>query len=518
MLRIENIKVFEELNKEDLLKKCLSKAKVDQKDVTSFRIARKSIDARKKEEIFYNYSIDIEVKDENKYKFLKKISDDVLELNNNVKRNSSLRPVVIGSGPAGLFCAKYLAENGAKPILIEQGKKVEDRIKDVELFRTKGILNTKSNVQFGEGGAGTFSDGKLTSGINSPLCRKVLRDFVTFGGPEEIEYVNKPHIGTDKLVEIVKNIREYIIDKGGDVFFEEKFIDFEEENGKIISCITDKRKIETDCIVLAVGHSARDTFEMLYNKNIKMEKKNFSVGVRIEHKQQLINEAQYGNFTKLKLPPAEYKMAYHNDKTGRSCYTFCMCPGGEVIASSSEEGTIVTNGMSKFARDKENANSALLVNVTPDDFKGDSPLEGMYFQKEIEQKAFKIGGENYNAPCQRLGDFLNIQGESKEVIPSYVPGVKYTSISEIFPKYVVDTLKEGIIYFDKRIKGFASPGAIITAPETRSSSPVKVLRNEKYESVSVEGLFPCGEGPGHAGGIMSAAVDGINVAIKILEA
>ena len=516
MLRIENIKVKEELNKESLLPIACKKARVNIKDVKASRIFKKSIDARNKDNIFFNYALDIMLEDESKYPFLKKVDNDLEDLNIAINRKSSFSPVVIGSGPAGLFCSLYLARNGAKPILIEQGKEVSQRIKDVNDFREKGILNSRSNVQFGEGGAGTFSDGKLTTGISSKLCRRVLHDFVSFGGPEELEYINKPHIGTDKLVEIVKNIREEIIKNGGTVCFEEKFIGFESKDGKIISCITDKRKIETDCIVLAIGHSARDTFEMLKENGIKMEKKNFSVGVRIEHKQALINEAQYGKNPKLKLPPAEYKLVYHDEKTGRSCYTFCMCPGGEVIASSSEEGTIVTNGMSGFARDKENANSALLVNVTPDDFKGESPLEGMYFQKEIEQKAFEIGGKNYHAPCQRLSSFLNKE-TIETVNPTYMPGITETDISGIFPDYVVNTLRDGILYFDTKIKGFADGGAILTAPETRSSSPVKIVRNDKFMSESMYGLYPCGEGPGYAGGIMSAAVDGINVAIKILE-
>lgn len=397
----------------------------------------------------------------------------------------------------GLFAALILVYNGIKPIIIEQGKKVEERIKDVEEFIKTGNLNVNSNIQFGEGGAGTFSDGKLTTGINDPLCKIVLDEFVKFGAPEQIKYVNKPHIGTDNLVNVIGNMRDYIIKKGGEFLFNEKVVDFKFEYNKIKSVITDKREIETDTAVLAIGHSARDTFEMLYKKNVKMEKKNFSVGVRIEHKQKMINESQYGNKSKLRLPVAEYKLAYHNKETGRSCYSFCMCPGGYVMASSSEEETIVTNGMSKFARDGENANSAILVNVTPDDFKGDSPLEGMYFQKDLEHRAFVLGGSNYYAPVQKLKDFFeNRKTENLgEIKPTYEPGVTMSNLNEILPDFVASTLKEGIVYFDTKIKGFANDDAILTGVETRSSSPVKILRKENLMSCSVEGLYPCGEGP-----------------------
>ena len=517
MLRLENIRIRKELNINEILSLALKKYRVNPNDITNFHIFKKSIDARKKEDISYVYTLDVEVKDEGKYSNIKKVDSTYNGIAEkiDVKRVSKLNPVIVGSGPAGLFCAKYLVDNGIKPIVIEQGKKVEERIKDVGLFREKGILNPKSNVQFGEGGAGTFSDGKLTSGISSKYSQYVLKDFVSFGAPEEIAYINKPHIGTDNLVSIVKNMRDYIIDNGGEVSFEEKFLSFESENGKVVAAITDKRRIETDCIVLAIGHSARDTFEMLHEKDIKMEKKTFSCGVRIEHKQELINKAQFGDKTNLRLPPADYKMAYHNEKTKRSCYTFCMCPGGEVIASSSEEGTIVTNGMSSFKRDKENANSAVLVNVTPEDFKGESPLEGMYFQRDIEKKAYEMGGGGYIAPCQRLESFLNTE-TINEVKASYMPGVKEVDLNELFPKFITETLKEGILYFDTKIKGFADGGAILTAPETRSSSPISMPRDEKLMSVNMYGLYPCGEGPGHAGGIMSAAVDGIKVAYEIM--
>ena len=578
-VRLENIKIRQDLQNEEIAKIAYTKFNIMQEYVSDYKIVKKSIDARDKNDIFYNYSVIVFLKDNFKIDKLLKNKNAVLieekadtKAENNVKTSYSKnnkRPVIIGAGPAGLFCALTLIENGVKPIIVEQGKTVEERQKDVELFLKERILNTCSNVQFGEGGAGTFSDGKLTTNLHSPLCREVIDTFVKFGAPEEISYINKPHIGTDNLVNIVANIRKYIENNGGKFLFGTKAEDFEIENNQIKAVLVSRKnntneaeskqtnfndyhenaipnkslstnnvancqddvkinqtkskqaneqfeKIETNAVVLAIGHSSRDMFKTLYEKHIEMEKKNFSVGVRIEHKQQMINESQYGKNPKLKLPPAEYKLAYHGED--RSCYTFCMCPGGTVMASSSEKGTIVTNGMSTFARDGENANSAVLVNVTPEDFKGDSPLEGMYFQQELEEKAFKLGGSNYNAPIQRVEDFLNNRKSTfiGEVKPTYKPGVTLANLQEILPEFVVKTLKEGLLYFDKKIEGFASKDAILTGVETRSSSPVTIKRNEQ-KMASVYGMYPCGEGAGYAGGIMSAAVDGIKVANAMLE-
>lgn len=561
-VRLENIKIRQDLSNDEVAKIAYTKFNIPQESVTDYKIVKKSIDARDKNDIFYNYSIVVFLKENFKVsKLLKNKNASLIEqeqkqktaMPNNLKENNK-RTVIIGAGPAGLFCALTLIENGVKPIIIEQGKTVEERQKDVELFLKERILNTCSNVQFGEGGAGTFSDGKLTTNLHSPLCRDVIDTFVKFGAPEEISYINKPHIGTDNLIKIVANIRKYIENNGGEFMFGTKAVDFEIENNQVKSVIVTKMqeqknkpsnscnyeicniitekpqehiiqsrannakeriRIETDTVVLAIGHSSRDMFKKLYEKHVEMEKKNFSVGVRIEHKQQMINESQYGKNPKLKLPPAEYKLAYHGED--RSCYTFCMCPGGTVMASSSEEGTIVTNGMSTFARDGENANSAVLVNITPEDFKGDSPLEGMYFQQELEEKAFKLGGSNYNAPIQRVEDFLNNRKSTfiGEVKPTYKPGVTLANLQEILPDFVTKTLKEGLIYFDKKIADFASADAILTGVETRSSSPVTIKRNEQ-KMASVQGMYPCGEGAGYAGGIMSAAVDGIKVANAIL--
>ena len=513
MIKITNIKIRADLSDDELFEKIYKKYKINKNDVTERRIIKKSIDARNKADIFYNYSVELECKNENKIKNVQIVKKEE-PFKIIVNRKSSKRPVIIGAGPAGLFSALTLAQNGIKPIIIEQGKTVDERKKDVEEFQKTGKLNTLSNVQFGEGGAGTFSDGKLTSGIHNPLCKIVLKEFYNFGAPEQILYINKPHIGTDNLINIIRNMRNEIIKLGGEFLFNEKVTDFEFKNSKVTAVICSKR-IETDTVILAIGHSARSTFEKLYEKGVKMEKKNFSIGVRIEHKQSMINKSQYGEITKLKLPPAEYKMAYHGEN--RSCYTFCMCPGGTVIASSSEPGTIVTNGMSVYARNGENANSAVLVNVTPNDFKGESQLEGMYFQKDLEQKAFKLGGSNYNAPIQRFEDFENNEKSTHigEIKPTYKPGVTLSNLNEILPDFISKTLIEGIKYFDKSIKGFAHPDAILTGVETRSSSPVQITRNENKQS-NIKGLYPCGEGAGYAGGIMSAAVDGIKCAIAVL--
>ena len=512
--RLENIKIRQDISDKDALKIACNKYHVQIQEIIDYRIYKKSIDARNKDDVHYNYTID--VKNCKKIKNLKSIKINKFNLHTiETNRKSTYKPIIVGSGPAGLFCALVLVYNGIDPIIIERGKKVEERQKDVEQFWKTGKLNTSSNAQFGEGGAGTFSDGKLNTGTHNPLCRNVLDEFVKYGAPEQILYENKPHIGTDNLIKIVANMRNEIIRLGGEFLFEETVTDIDIKENKI-NAVRCSKNIETDTAVFSIGHSARDTFEMLYKKGLKMEKKNFSVGVRIEHKQEMINKSQYGIKTKLKLPAADYKLVYHGKE--RSCYTFCMCPGGQVVATSSEEGTIVTNGMSKFARSGENANSAVLVNVTPEDFKGDSPLEGVYFQKELEEKAFKLGGSNYYAPVQRVEDFIANRKTTEfgDVKPTYLPGVTKSNLNEILPDFVAETLKEGIQYFDKKIKGFANHDSILTGVETRSSSPVKIVRDDNYMS-NIKGIYPCGEGAGYAGGIMTAAVDGINCAIAILN-
>lgn len=513
MLRIDEFKVFENISEEEVINRMYKKYHIDKKDVVNTVIVKKSIDSRNKSQIHFSYSFNIEVKDENKYPKIKKINVERLVFENH--RVSECQPIIVGSGPAGLFCALTLIDQGIKPIIIEQGDKIEDRIKRVEAHRNgKQEVCVSSNVQFGEGGAGTFSDGKLTTSVNSIYIRNVLEIFHKFGAPKEILYLSKPHIGTDNLVNIMVNIRKYIESKGGKYYFNTKFIDYEKIDDKI-KLICDKCSFVTDTVVLAIGHSARDTFELLKKKKVDLSRKNFSVGVRIEHLQKDINFAQYGD-CKLDLPAAEYKLAYHGKE--RDCYSFCMCPGGYVMASSSENDAIVTNGMSYFARDGINSNAALLVNIKTDDFNGDDPLAGVYFQRELEHKAYILGGSNGYAPVQRFIDFLNgVKTEDiGKIIPTYKPGYTLSDLNSLFPNFISSTLKEGILYFDKRIKGFACDDAILTAVESRSSSPVIIKRDEHF-MMSQKGFYPCGEGAGYAGGITTAAIDGIKVALKIME-
>ena len=460
MFKISNLKIREDLSDYEVFKIAIKKNKIDENDILEWYISKKSIDARKKEDIYYNYSINLNIKNKQKYKFLEEIKDFEMP-HINIKNTFTNPPIIIGAGPAGLFSALILIQNNIAPILIEQGEKVEERCETVNHFVQRGELNQYSNVQFGEGGAGTFSDGKLTTGIHSPFCKKVLQEFVNFGAPKEILYLSKPHLGTDNLVNIVKNIRKYIISQGGIFLFNTKAIDFEISNNKIKSVITKniktltEDKINTDSVILAIGHSSRDTFEKLYERGFLMKKKNFSVGVRIEHLQNSINKAQYGLNPKLHLPPADYKLTYHSPN-GRTCYTFCMCPGGRVIASSSEKNTIVTNGMSNYLRNETNANSAVLVSVTPDDFSDSNVLSGINFQKELEKKAFKLGGSNYFAPIQRLEDFINNQKSEfiGKIVPSYTPGTTLSNLNEILPLFISETLKKGIRFFDTKLKRF----------------------------------------------------------------
>ena len=525
MIRISNIKIKNDLSEEEILAITIKKYGISKNAIKDWHISKKSIDARKKDDVHYSYSLDIDLKGEEKllkFKNISKIKEISLPTFQ-IKMNKSIKPIIIGAGPAGLFSALYFVKNGYKPMIIEQGDMVDKRAKIVDEFIKFGNLNPHSNVQFGEGGAGTFSDGKLTTGINSPYIKTVLKEFIKFGAPEQILYLTKPHIGTDNLIKIIKNMREYIISRGGKFLFNTKFIDFETNNNSIskISVLhldtNIIEEIDTSVLILAIGHSSRDTFQKIYEKGILLEPKNFSVGVRIEHLQSEINKAQYGNITKLKLPAADYKLAYHSP-SGRSCYTFCMCPGGTVMPSSSEKNTIVTNGMSYYARDGKNANSAVLVNVTPSDFANNSPLAGIYFQENLEKKAFELGGANYFAPVQRFEDFY--KNRKSEFIgsiePSYKPGYTLSNLNDIMPEFVSSTLREGIIYFNTKLKGFANPDSILTGMETRSSSPVRILRNEKLVS-NINGIYPCGEGAGYAGGIMSAAVDGIKCAIAAIS-
>ncbi|MCX7714833.1 MAG: hypothetical protein N2171_03780 [Clostridia bacterium] len=515
MIRVNNIKLGLDEDIQILKEKAAGMLGIKADDILSWEIAKKAVDARNKSNIQYVYSVRVKTKNEALCKTKNVVFEKEERYSFPTVSQISSSPVIVGAGPAGLFAALVLAQNGYAPILLERGCDVDKRSRDIEIFWNKGILNANSNVQFGEGGAGTFSDGKLTTGIKDMRCRKVLEEFVRFGAPEEILYLSKPHIGTDKLRIVVKNMRDELVRLGTRVYFESKVSYLLLENGRLcgIKVQTKQgfRDIMTDRVILAIGHSARDTFQMLYESGVRMEQKAFSIGARIEHLQEMINKSQYGDFYK-KLKAADYKLSVHLP-TGRSAYTFCMCPGGQVVAAASEEGCLVTNGLSSYSRDGKNANSALLVGVSPQDFQSDMPLAGIELQRRIEKAAFSAGGGSYRAPAQLVGDFLRARSSTKigNVEPTYMPGVEMADLRECMPEFIVDTMKSAIWTMDKQLHGFAAYDAVLTGVETRSSSPVRIVRNERFES-NIKGLYPCGEGAGYAGGIMSAAVDGIRCA------
>lgn len=529
-LDVRKLPVTEETRKVDyaaervlLLKELLKILRIPEADLLDFHIVKKSIDARKKEDIKYIYVLAAKVKKENQ--ILRKLKNPnvcVYERKHYSFTPTGTKklkhpPVIIGMGPAGLFCALELAKAGMKPIVFERGKAVEDRVLDVEHFWKTGELNTESNVQFGEGGAGTFSDGKLNTAVKDPTGRvqKVLDTFVEYGAPQEVRYLNKPHIGTNRLQGIVKNIREEIIALGGQVHFSSKMTDIIIEDGKVTGVvINDKETVPCEALVLALGHSARDTFSVIHEKGLDMQKKAFAIGVRVEHPQDLINKSQYGSEFAL-LPTADYKLT-HQASNGRGVYSFCMCPGGYVVNSSSEEGRCVVNGMSNYERDARNSNSALIVTVTPDDFMGDSVLAGVEFQRKWEETAYKAGGGK--VPVQLYGDFKEnrVSTEFKTVKPCIKGETAFANVRECLPPYVSETIIEGMTAFDKKIKGYDDKDAIISGVETRTSSPVRIVRNEALES-NIEGIFPCGEGAGYAGGITSAAMDGIKIHEAVLN-
>lgn len=522
MIRVGNIKVPLDFDFNDLVGFCTRRLGISENNLRKVRLAKKSVDARKKSDINFIISLDIEAKDEKRLQKTLKNAVFVNEFRYKIDHVQpvSIHPVIVGFGPAGMFAALVLAMAGARPIVLERGADVDSRVKAVEEFRMTGRLNTECNIQFGEGGAGTFSDGKLTTGIKDKRIGWIMSRLVEFGAPEEIRYLAKPHIGTDKLRDVVKNLRERVISLGGNVIFGAKFCGYKAENGCISSVFYEKdgnlHTIEATDVILATGHSARDVFELLYRENVSLSQKNFAVGVRIEHKRAFIDKAMYGDFADHPaLKAADYKLAVHLPN-GRTLYTFCMCPGGEVVAASSEEKRLAVNGMSCFARDAENSNSALLVNIDTSDYGSDHPLAGMYFQRELEEKAFIAGGADYCAPVITVGGFLG-NNAGKDVAPSYRPGVKRVHPSEYLPDFVCESLKMGIPEMGKKIKGFDSSGALLTGIESRSSSPVRINRGEDMQSLSLKGLYPCGEGAGYAGGIVSAAADGMKCAEAVIS-
>ncbi len=511
-----------DMDEETAVLKAVKMLKLKQSDIKSASIAKKSVDARRKQNIKLVYTVCIELKNLEQEKIIAENNPRVkFKCSEKLKvvygdRNLEGRPVVVGFGPAGILASYMLAKHGYRPIVIERGEDIDSRVKRVEQFWNECVLNENSNVQFGEGGAGTFSDGKLVTRINDPLCELVTSLFINHGAPYDIKIKAKPHIGTDMLRKIIKSIRNEIVSLGAEIRFMEKMELVNFRGNRIYSVLTDKDEIRTNAVILAIGHSARDTFEMLFRNNIAIESKAFSVGVRIEHLQKNVDRALYGKFAgHPSLPKGEY--AYSYKVNGRCVYTFCMCPGGVVVPAASEEGGVVTNGMSKYARDGENANAALVVSVSRDDF-GSSPLSGMYFQRNIEKLAFEMGSKSYAAPMTNVGTYLDgLPYKEGKVIPTYRCGTKISNIENIFPYFVNDMLKIGIKKFDTKLNGFASRDSIITAPETRTSSPIRILRNSNFMSISCDGLFPCGEGAGYAGGIMSAAVDGIKVAMAVMS-
>lgn len=519
MIRIRNIKInYTKDNQEEIIKKITNKLQINKNEIKALKINKKSLDARKKDNLHYVYEIDITTPKEKQ--ILNKIKNNDIfktpiekyQYKPTGTKKIQNRPIIVGSGPAGLFASYLLAQNGYKPIIIERGEKIENRIKTVNDFWNTGKLNPESNVQFGEGGAGTFSDGKLNTLVKDKNFRmkKVFEIFVQNGAPKEILYLNKPHIGTDILSTVIKNLRNQIIKMGGKICYNTKLTNIIINNNKLEAIeINNNQIIKCNTLILAIGHSARDTFEMLYNKKINIEPKPFAIGIRIQHPQEMINKNQYG----LKELTADYKLT--TNINGRGVYSFCMCPGGYVVNASSEKNKLAINGMSYHKRDSQNANSAIIVTVSPKDY-GTKPLDGIKFQRKLEEKAYKIN--NGKIPIQLFKDFKENKKTEKfgKTKPIFKGNYEFANLNEILPEYITDSLKEAIEYFDKKIKNYARDDAILAAIESRTSSPVKILRDENFQS-NIKGIYPCGEGAGYAGGITTSAMDGIKVAEAIMN-
>ena len=523
MINIKQIKIEVSKNSDEMIKKGIAKkVNVPVYDIEYYTIIRQSLDARDKNEIFYVYEVDAKIK--NEIKILNKNLKDVSPFTSRKYEITEFgtiplkkRPVIIGSGPAGLFAAYLLAEHGYHPLIIERGEPVEKRVETVEYFWKTGKLNENSNVQFGEGGAGTFSDGKLNTLVKDKMNRgrKVFETFISCGAPEEIIYDYKPHIGTDILRKVIKNLRKKIIEMGGEFCYNSCFTNIVIQNERITQIeINNQEKIDTDILVLAIGHSARDTFQMLYEKGILMEAKPFAVGFRVSHSQEMIDKEQYGEKYKKFLTKAPYKLTY-TATNNRGVYSFCMCPGGYVVNASSEKGFLAINGMSNYKRESENANSAIVVTISPNDF-GTNPLDGVSFQRQLEKKAFEIG--KGKIPVQLLKDYQKNEPTKKigKIKPIFKGEYTLTNLNVLLPEYLNESIKESFEAFGKKIKGFDQPDTILAGIESRTSSPVRIIRNEGLES-NIKGVYPCGEGAGYAGGITSAAIDGIKVAEQIIK-
>ena len=516
---VRNLKLAPGEDEQNLLEEVLARFGLRRNEVASWRIVRKAVDARQKKRITFVYTVQIQVSDEAEFfeKFgsnpdVEAVAEASIPVFPTIR--ASARIVIAGFGPAGMFAGLRLAEYGLSPVILERGRAMEERVRDVANFWSSGSLDCESNVQFGEGGAGTFSDGKLTTRVRDPNIGYILARLVQFGAPEDILYLAKPHIGTDRLRTVVVNLRRHLMAKGVDVRFGHRLADIAVTRNGISSILVNDREEPCDILVVAPGHSARDTYSLLHERGVRLLQKPFSIGVRVEHPQELINSIQYGKAANPHLPPAEYAVVYNVPQTGRSVYSFCMCPGGMVVAGSSEAGGVVTNGMSNYLRNAPSANSALVVTVGGADFSGDSPLAGVEFQRRWERAAFEAGGGSFRAPAQNMMSFLGQKG-GMPLRSSYRPGVVAADLSMVLPRFVSDSLREGLVQFDRKMRGFVTGEATLTGVETRTSSPVRIERGEDLQSVSTPGLYPAGEGAGYAGGIMSAALDGIRVADAI---